>query len=416
MKHFFLLIVIAFTILVASCGGSGGSDSSIPPVRPTGTLSGLAYDGPIAGGTVSAYRWDNGRKGGLVGSAITNSLGEYTLDVSTTEGFLLLEITGGSYLEEASGTVVTLSPKDKLSTLIFYENGAVIDAQITHFTHWASCLAAYLLDNTSLALGNAIIQSSEILSDIAQVPITATKPVDITRPDNINPNLTLNHQYGYLLAAISEVTAELSRLNNAKPHSLSLYTSIHFASLVCSDIQYDGLMDGKAAPSDANPTGQVYMGTAPLNVDVYRSLLAESILGIAHSDINKAGFTSQDLLSFANKISLNCNGIFPNVEPTGVDLTSPTVTAEKTIGSTLAGETILQFLKIYLVANCISWKIILIRNTNSEGLNGLEMKSVAPNSNAFSTTSSCPIAEIMIIGISLFIFFLTKVISSKPVT
>ena len=101
-----------------SCGG-GGSD--LPPERPQGQISGFAIDSAITDGKVSVYGFSNGVRGEKLGSGTTDATGAFSVPLRAASQVVLVEVTGGSYTEEASGKVVTLADGQNLRSLVQYQ-------------------------------------------------------------------------------------------------------------------------------------------------------------------------------------------------------------------------------------------------------------------------------------------------------
>ena len=107
-----LILAMSILLLLHACGGGGGSGSgsSLPPQRPLGAVNGNAVDAVIVDGTVNVYAYQGGVRGSLLGDAVTDQEGYYSLDLRAPSQPILIEISGGSYVEEASGQSV--SPED----------------------------------------------------------------------------------------------------------------------------------------------------------------------------------------------------------------------------------------------------------------------------------------------------------------
>jgi hypothetical protein len=122
----FLGAVIYLTMLVLSgCSGGGGDTAATatetsppvvttPPVTtpplPASTLTGMASKGPIQAGTVQAFAVSSGAvdRSAPIGQGLTDSSGNYSFDIGSYKGPVLVEVTGGTFTDEASGTTVTL--------------------------------------------------------------------------------------------------------------------------------------------------------------------------------------------------------------------------------------------------------------------------------------------------------------------
>jgi len=82
------MIVFSFTLLISACG----EDEKADPV----TVSGIAAKGIIINGVVTAYPIVNGQiiKNTIIGTAVTDSTGKYTLTISPSESVIDLGAAG----------------------------------------------------------------------------------------------------------------------------------------------------------------------------------------------------------------------------------------------------------------------------------------------------------------------------------
>src|SRR5437660_6010989 len=105
--------------LVASLGCGTGIPAYLDP-GDGGTASRSLTAWAINTGTVTAYEVDTtGGRGASVGSAPTNKDGMFNLALNrTTNSALLVAVTGGSYIEPATGTSIRLGPGDELIALL----------------------------------------------------------------------------------------------------------------------------------------------------------------------------------------------------------------------------------------------------------------------------------------------------------
>src|SRR3990172_11488807 len=220
-----LLLAILAPLTLSSCGGGGGGGdtSSLPPLRPTGLVDGNAVDAVIVGGTVNVYGFSGGVKGELLGSAVTDDEGFYSLDLRATSQAILIEISGGSYIEEASGRSVSLDDGQVLRAVNDYESGKPVNIMITPLTNLAAGLIENKINNGA-NLENAITEASTAISTIFGLDILSTYPRNITDVRNATVALTDEHLYGFWTAAISSWTARASTQNGTPAHTV--WTSI----------------------------------------------------------------------------------------------------------------------------------------------------------------------------------------------
>jgi len=137
------LLMLAMLLLACAPDDIG----TLPPERPFGTISGQAVAGPIANAQVTVYGFGNGTQGTRLGSAQTDDNGAYSIDIQAPSQIVLVEIRGGSYVEEASGTPVALADEQVLRAIGRYRSGQPLTLMVTPLTHMAVALAEYNIGN-----------------------------------------------------------------------------------------------------------------------------------------------------------------------------------------------------------------------------------------------------------------------------
>jgi len=318
-----LALLVSLVFLTACGGGAGGGGGSTSPTGstiPYGSVSGKAFDGLILNGTVSVYDFSTGAKGALLGQATTDSTGLYSLSLQVESRPVLLELTGGYYVEEAGTagfpTQVALSSGQKLTALDNYTTSGTLSISVTTYTHLAAGLAAYEIKK-GVAVSAAINDANNRVSSLAGINILTTTPKEITDVANASAFLTPELRYGFLAGAISMWTYNNTPnlTTNPTPGRVSPYTSIDFAQLLYQDISADGLLDGIGLDSAGNVTPMSF-GTIPLGVNVYRQAIGAAIVQMAGDPNNKTGLTGAQVLSFASAYISNTDAMFNGVPPT----------------------------------------------------------------------------------------------------
>jgi hypothetical protein len=93
-----------YTQLNASTGqlqGAGGASVN-------GMVSGTAVMGPVSGGAVKAFAITNGIMGAQLASGPTDTHGNFTLPIGAYSGSVMLQISGGTYTDLATGATMTM--------------------------------------------------------------------------------------------------------------------------------------------------------------------------------------------------------------------------------------------------------------------------------------------------------------------
>src|SRR6266540_6835383 len=149
-RHKKLNVMLALTLLIGSltllngCGGGGsGSGNGTTPAAGSGIISGTAVKGPVADATVTAYGVTNGAMGSQVATGTTDGQGNFTMTIGDYSGPLMLQMSGGSYVDEATGAIMTMSPGDVLTSVIpsVASGSTITGIQMTPLTSMAQAMA-----------------------------------------------------------------------------------------------------------------------------------------------------------------------------------------------------------------------------------------------------------------------------------
>ena len=194
------IILTAFTVaaaaIVAACGGGGGGGSSSVT---TTTISGSAVKGPVDGATVTVK---NAATGAVLGTTTTSATGTYTLDVPFT-GDVVVEVSGGNYLDEATSVSTALSTPMRV---VLSANGGSVTGVVTPLTTLAYTYAFGTSGTPTSTAYNTVAANLATQLQMPGVNLATTVPV-VTGTVN---------DYGRLLAGISTYL----QLNNVSLQSL----------------------------------------------------------------------------------------------------------------------------------------------------------------------------------------------------
>ena len=196
-----LLTLLAIVALTGCGGGGGGTTSTSSAGNTTGSstiINGLASDGPIAGGTASIYSITNGQTGSLLATATTASDGTFTANIGAYNGPIMVQVTGGSYIDDATAKTVQMG-SITLRTVVGNAAGNV-NVAVTPLTEAAVKYMNGTLTTNMITLANSLIATKFGMTDIVQ-----------TFPQNVmSGNAAANSSqtyYGFVLAAMSQMAA-----------------------------------------------------------------------------------------------------------------------------------------------------------------------------------------------------------------
>ena len=280
-------------LLQSACGGGGDGVGS----GGTGFISGSVIAGPAANATVNAYAVANGQTGAPLGSATTDGNGNFTLSIGSYAGPLMLQASGGTFRDEATGALMAMASGDVMTAVLpTVASGATVNGiQVTPVTAMAQSRALQMaggMTDANIAAANAAMGSYFSISDILHVapmnPLLsgagATASADA-------------RNYGMTLAAMSQYALTIGMTNSA-----ALVTAM------MNDAS-DGTMDGRKGSGPITMTMGGMMGTAPMSATAGSSGLATGMTNFALSPANRSGLTPTDLAPLVQKLS-SSNGKF----------------------------------------------------------------------------------------------------------
>lgn len=333
MRFGLFLASLVLSTLTACGGSSSGSANAdgLPPSRPYGGVSGYAVDALIVNGQVSVYSFVNGVKGALLGQGISDDKGYYSVPIQAPSQPILISVSGGFYVEEASGLRVDLQPNNVLTALADYVSGQPITIIATPYTHLAAGLAQFRI-RSGWDVSTAIAQSNTDVGKLLGLDIVRTRPLDVTDRTNASPYLSPGLQYGFMTAAISQWTAEASATNGVATHQAP-FNSISFAQMMYDDIAADGLLDGLSVDSLGMPSRQ-HVGTVTIDASVYRHQIARDMLRFAATDYNRTSLIPTALVNVASAYNDFPNSIFGNAAVIALDEGGPQITTKIALENT----------------------------------------------------------------------------------
>lgn len=266
--------VLILCLLMAGCGGGGGGSSDPRPA----IVSGQAVKGAIAGGTVTAYAIAAGVPGNVLATAITDADGNYSLTIEGYSGPVLLEITGGSFIDEATGAAIDLpgSSGSGLRAAVGNVTAAGdLQVQITPLTTFAAARAAQMTDG--LTASNIDAANQQLSAYFGGIDLLAMSPIDPTVAGASAGASQAAVDYGLILGGLSQ----LADLLGVDP--LTLVTAL---AEDIGDGDFDGAYGGAA----------VIAGGDPLPADTGGADLAAAIGTFSAGSANLAGGTASPAL------------------------------------------------------------------------------------------------------------------------
>jgi hypothetical protein len=177
------LALSATAAFLVACGGGGGGGGT---ATTTTTISGSAVKGPVSGATVTVR---NASTGAVLGTTTTGAGGVYSIDITFT-GDVVIEVSGGTYTDEATGLATPLSTPLRV---VLNANGGAVTGIATPLTTMAYTYAVGSGSSVSASAFNTAATTLANQFQLSGVNLATTTPV-------VSGSL---NGYGRVLSAIS---------------------------------------------------------------------------------------------------------------------------------------------------------------------------------------------------------------------
>lgn len=291
-SSWFLALAAGAALMLSSCGGGGGTGVN-------GTINGRVIKGPVGGATVTAFAINsNGAMGSMIGSAVTDSMGNFSMSTGSHSGPVMLQMSGGSYKDEATGNMMTMYSGDIMTTVIpaMASGGTVTGIQVTPLTSMAQVMAQHMagfMTAANITAANDAVGSYFMVNDILH-----TMPMDPTVAGSGAGATKDAKGYGMTIAAISQEANVLGM-----PHSSGM------VSAMMQDAS-DSVMNGMMGPTTISMNGMGGMSggmmSSSMSTTAGTSGLASAMASfMTNTAVNKSGITTADTDMLALMAKLN---------------------------------------------------------------------------------------------------------------
>jgi hypothetical protein len=276
--------VAGSTVLLFACGGgSGGTSASSGE-----SISGTVVKGPVSGASVTAFAITGGSKGPPVGAGTTDATGAFRLSIGGYAGPLMIQASGGTYTDEATGAAMTMQPGDDMVALVTSVAAAAStpDVRITPLTTMASARARNMpggMTAANIATANEAVGQYFSVGDILHV-----MPMDPAVAGSVGADA---RNYGMAIAAMSQYA-----------HSLGMTSSSGIVTAMADDAS-DGVMDGMMATSTISMAGMGGMMGGTMQATAGTAGLSAAMGTFISSSMNRSGVTLADMQALMTQVA-----------------------------------------------------------------------------------------------------------------
>ena len=231
MKHTFKVASLALAVAITGCGGGGGSSGgggATPQPAAKSAVSGAVTKGPVAGAQLFLFQMDAaGNKTGeaVAGPIQTAADGSWSVQIpDSIPRPLLIESTGGTYTDEATGGTVSAGSLNS-----FLPDGAVTAAVTPLSELLVQSTREHLAENAGASLAEGIDAGVDVLDDVLGVSFDPLTTVPSTTADD-----PAAKQYAAVLGGLS-----------TQANTISAGTDPFDTVLALIEDASDGVLDGK---------------------------------------------------------------------------------------------------------------------------------------------------------------------------
>jgi hypothetical protein len=247
--------------------------------------------GPLSNATVTAYGIAGGLTGAQIGSTTTDASGNYTMSIGAYTGSVMLQVSGGNYRDEATGSVLAMAAGDVMSAVMpsVASGTTATGTQITPITSMAQARAQQMaggMTPSNIAAANTAMGNYFSVSDILHV-----QPMNPLVPGSGSNASADARNYGMTLAAMSQYARSLNMANTSA-----------LVSSMMSDAS-DGMMDGRKGSSSISMTMGGMMGSSMMAPSAGTSGLATAMRDFVMSTANMSLLTATDVAPLVQKLS-----------------------------------------------------------------------------------------------------------------
>ncbi len=303
-RNTYLKAMLALTLLIGSlsllsgCGGGAGG-SATTPATSGGMISGTAVKGPVSGGTVTVFAVTNGTIGTQLASGTTDSQGNFHISIGTYSGPVMLQLSGGTFMDEATGATKTLSPGDVMTAVTppVTSGATVTNIQVTPLTSMAQAMASNMaggMTGTNIAAANTSVGNYFMVNDILH-----TQPMNPLTSGSSGTATQDMENYGMAIAAMSQSAKDMG-----------MTSSSSMVTAMMNDAS-DGVMNGMMGNSPV-VMGGMMAGSSMMTTTAGTSGLAMEMATFISSPMNKSGVTAQDMQALMSQLTASSTGTIQN--------------------------------------------------------------------------------------------------------
>lgn len=288
------LLLFLKSLPAAASSGGGGT-----PPAGSGTISGTAFMGGMRSGTVVAYAVSGGMMATQLGTSSVDASGNFNIRVGAYAGTVMLLMTGGTFVDEATGTTMTMQPGDVVTSSVpsLAAGSAMTGVRVTPLTSMAQGRAQGMpggLTAANVAAANTAVGNYFSIGDIL-----TTAPMDpAVAGSGAAADLSAKN-YGMTIAAMSQYARTVGMTVN----SSGIFTAM-------MEDASDGVMNGMMGSTSITMSGMGgVMGGSTMQANAGTTGLAAAMTTFVGSSRNASGVPIADMQALVDKLNASSGAI-----------------------------------------------------------------------------------------------------------
>jgi hypothetical protein len=266
--------------------GSGGTGSVV-----NGTVSGKVFNGPMSQAMVTAYALNGGSRGAQIASTATDTQGAFSMSLGSYTGPVMMQVTGGTYTDEATGETMTMGSGDVMTAVMSTVNSGsnVSGMWITPLTSMAQARAQAMaggMVDANITAANAAVGNYFMVGDILH-----TQPMNPAVTGSGSAASQDERDCGVAIAAMSQYAKDLG-----------MTASSAFVTAMMSDAS-DGMMDGRSGSGQFSMGGGMMGSGGMMQSTTGTTGLATAMTNFMTSTMNRSGLTSTDMNALIQRLA-----------------------------------------------------------------------------------------------------------------
>jgi hypothetical protein len=288
-------------LMTQLAGSSGQLPGAGGTVSPSGTMSGTAFMGRMSGGTVTAYSVSNGTMGPQIGMGTLDASGHFTIPLGAYAGTVMLQVTGGAFMDPASGTTMTQQPGDVMTSCVpsIVAGSTTTGVQVTPLTSMAQMMAQYM--SGGMTATNAGTANTAVGGYFTAGDILMTAPMDPTVAGSASGATQAQKNHGMTIAAMSQYAVAIGMTTSSSGMVTSMMKD-------ASEGTMNGMM-GSTSISMGGMGGGMMGGGTMMQSNAGTTGLATAMTAFVGSSRNTSGATLTDMQTLVNRLATSTGAI-----------------------------------------------------------------------------------------------------------